>query len=116
MITNALISIVTAWVYMLTFYTLYIAAINIYEDWASIAPWLKVLIWPIPAVMVGCFDIPFNLIAATVIFFDFPQELTLTSRLARYKSPATAPGLRKDIAQTICSDALNPFAPSKRHC
>jgi len=113
---DVVLALAYAWAYMLVFYTLYIAAINIYEDWSSIALWLKLLVWPIPAVMLGLFDIPFNLTFATVIFLDLPQEWTLTSRLTRYKSLSTGPGLRKDIAVTLCADALNPFAPSKRHC
>jgi len=109
-------TILCIWAYMLSFYVLYIAAINLVEDWEFVTLWLKLLVWPIPLVMIGLFDIPFNLIAGTVLFLDLPQEWTLTSRLARYRSLGFAPGIRKRVATTICTEALNPFAPSKKHC
>lgn len=104
------------YLFLLVFYVLYIAAINIVEEWDSIAPWLKCMVWPVPLVMVGLFDIPFQIVGATVLFWDWPKEWTLTSRLARYRSPSTGPGIRKDVANTLCTQALNPFAPSKKHC
>ena len=102
--------------FMLVFYTLYIAAINIVEGWDGIPLWLKCLVWPIPLVMVGCFDIPFQIVPATILFWDLPQEWTLTTRLARYRSPATASGIRKDVANAVCTQALNPFDPTRKHC
>jgi hypothetical protein len=100
--------------FILLFWVFYVAAINIAECWSSIALWWKLVIWPIPLVMLGVFDIPFQIIGATVIFWDFPKEWTFTSRLARYKNGP--PGIRKWVATRICTDSLNFFAPSKKHC
>ena len=105
-----------AYLFMLVFYTLYIAAINIFRDWDALPNWVKVLIWPIPLVMIGFFDIPFNLIAATVLFLDLPMEFTFTDRMIRYRSDKYPAGIRKTVATTICTQALNPFDPTKHHC
>lgn len=101
-------------IFLAVFYTLYIAAINIYRDWDTLALWVKINSIEIVVTMM-VLDVIAQLTLATVLFLDFPREGTVTQRLSRYKSPTTPPGLRKDIATVICRDALNPF-DVKGHC
>jgi len=108
--------ILYAYAFLLVFYTLYIAAINLYRDWSYLPLWLKLLSWPIPVVMVIFFDIPVNLTIGSLFFLDMPEEFTLSDRLARYRTSGTAPGWRKTVATVICTQALNPFDPTKHHC
>ena len=100
--------------FIAVFYTLYIAAINIYRDWDTLALWVKINSIEIVFTMM-VLDVLTQLTLATVLFFDWPQEGTVTQRLSRYKSDAWPAGRRKDIAITVCRDALNPF-DVKGHC
>lgn len=59
------------------------------------------------------FDVAYNISIATVLFVDFPREATLTGRLIRYKKSG---GWRGRIADYICSQLLDPFAPNGCHC
>ena len=97
---------------IVVFYTLYIAAINLYYDWHDLPMWLKIAASPIMAVMVTV-DTIMNLSLFTIIFLDLPHELMVTQRLERYR---TQSGWRNHIATLICTEALNPFDPTRHHC
>jgi hypothetical protein len=100
---------------LLVFYVLYIAAVNIYRDWDTLAGWLQAVLF-FPMALFVIFDIVANLIAATVVFWDFPREAMVTQRLARYRGDAWPAGRRKTVATVLCTQALNPFDPTKKHC
>ena len=101
---------------IVVFYTLYIAAINLYYDWHLLPLWLQVGSAPIMAVMVTV-DALMNVSLFTVIFFDLPRELMVTQRLERYRTnPAYAGTFRNHAATLICTEALNPFDPTRHHC
>lgn len=96
-----------------TFFTLYIAAINVYGDRETISPVLFWAMAPMMITMLAC-DFCMQMTLATAIFLDLPRELTVTSRLKRYE--AGPPGWRQHWAIEICTQGLNPFAPNKHHC
>jgi hypothetical protein len=104
------------YVSVLVFYTLYIAAINLYRDWSSLATWLRVVASPmIAALLVVDSSMQFTLF--TLLFLDLPRELLVTSRLQRYRdNPAYANTWRNRVATLICTQALNPFDPTRHHC
>ena len=114
MITVAALVLI-AWVGVTAFYTLYIAAINVYYAWGTLAPWVKVLAGPIVMVMLAG-DAAFQLTAATLIFADWPRELMFTQRLTRYKGDKWPEDWRKITATALCTKALNPFDPTRHHC
>lgn len=59
-------------------------------------------------------DLLVNLIVATVVFFDWPKELTVTARLKRYVR--TMPdSWRAKAAQWFAVHFLDTFDPSGRH-
>lgn len=103
------------YVALLVFYVLYIAAINIYRDWGTLSGWVQLFAFA-PVVIMVVLDMLMQFTLVTILFWDWPREGMVTQRLARYQSPATAPGWRKTIATAICTQALNPFDPQKHHC
>lgn len=98
---------------LLVFYVLYIAAINIYRDWDSLAPWVQAVAFA-PLVLMVIADIAMNCTLFMVAFCDVPREGMVTQRLARYR--AGPDGWRKTVATRICTQALNPFDPTRHHC
>lgn len=95
------------------FYTEYIAAINIYYAWKDLATWVRVVTSPKLAGML-LLDATIQVTLATALFLDPPQEWMVTQRLQRYRDGPES--TRKDIATVICTQALNPFDPTKKHC
>lgn len=59
------------------------------------------------------YDIFYNITIGTVFFLKYPQDLTLSYRLIRYKREG---GWRGKMAAYICRNLLDPFDPSGCHC
>jgi hypothetical protein len=108
-----LLVLLGAWSLLLTFYTLYLAAINLYENRAETSKAVLVIASPMLVSMLVC-DFLMQMTIATVIFLDPPRDLLVTGRLKRYRD--TGSGWRKHWATEICERGLNPFAPTKKHC
>jgi len=101
---------------LLVFYTLYIAAINMYYDWGAMDIWVKIVFWPIPFAMVAV-DFLMQITLFAIIFVDLPREPMVTQRLERYRTQAQYESTwRRKWATFICVNALNPFDPTKHHC
>lgn len=68
-----------------------------------------------PYLVVGyVVDIVANATYAWWVFEERPRELLVTTRLTRYvNGPA---GWRKDKANLICAELLDPFDPTNNHC
>jgi len=74
-----------------------------------------------PAYKVGMFvlfvgyvvDLVVNLILASILFLEFPKELTVTARLKRH---GTQGGWRGDFARWFCESLLDTFDPSGDNC
>ena len=100
---------------LVIFYTLYIAAINLLYDWPTLPLWVKVASAPILIVMV-LLDFTMQCTFFTIFFFDLPRELLVTRRLERYRTAAYVNTWRQKVATSICTQALNPFDPTRHHC
>lgn len=98
--------VVMAWVY-------YIAAMWIIPGLREkrLARWVRPFAWA-AAVMAIALDVVANLIFS-VILLDFPQDFLLTRKLQRLKLGG---GWRAAVAQRICTDCLDAFDPSGKHC
>jgi hypothetical protein len=101
------------WSALITFYTLYLAAINFYENRHETSSLVVFLAAPMLVAMLVC-DFLMNMTLFSVIFVDVPRELLVTARLKRYR--ALPDGWRKHWADEICTRGLNPFDPTKHHC
>lgn len=99
---------------LIFFYLYYIAAVNIYYTWNQLKLWVQI-VCAAPMFIFLLFDFTVNMVL-TLPFWDIPREYLTTQRLSRYKADGYPAGLRKDIAVVICTQALNPFDPTKHHC
>lgn len=113
-VAHLLLSALSIWAVLLIFYLWYIASIQLYKNWSSLATWVKVC----TALSVICFVIfdwlmQHSLVA--LIFFDWPRDTLVTQRLERYRD-GDADSWRGRVATLICTQALNPFDPTKNHC
>lgn len=98
---------------LLVFYVLYIATINIYRDWDSLSVWVQACAFAPLALMI-VLDMAMNFTLFSLFFLDPPKDAMVTQRLARYR--AGPDGWRKTVATAICTQALNPFDPTRKHC
>ena len=104
------------WCFLITFYTLYIAAINVYDERVAISNWVIAVSLPMLILML-VIDCASQFTWVTVMFADLPKEPTVSQRLERYRTlPAYAGTWRESIATFICTKFLNPFDPTKHHC
>jgi hypothetical protein len=110
----ALLSIVMLWFLLNTFYTLYLAAINVWDNRSNVSKWVLGLAAPTLAAMV-VIDVVMNWTLFTLFMFDLPREAFVTTRLKRYQAQVSE-DWRKRFAVVMCTKLLNPFDPNKHHC
>ena len=60
-------------------------------------------------------DLVLTVVVGTLLFLDWPRELTLTARLKRYHAEA-AGTWRDSVARWICQHLLDQFDPDGDHC
>jgi hypothetical protein len=118
------LTLVCVYFSLVIFYVCYIAAVNLYYAWKTLAVWVQVFA-AIPMVVFLALDAAMQLTVFTAIFLDLPsgtwkvwlwREHLVTQRLARYRSEGWPTGPRKQMATAVCEQALNPFDPTKKHC
>jgi len=102
------------YVAVLVFYTLYIAAIQMWDNRALIDKPVLYASAPMLLTMVVV-DFVMQVTLFTVLFLDLPQETMVTYRLERYKAQPVQ-DWRSRVAVWICANALNPFDPTRHHC
>lgn len=102
------------WSGLIIFYTLYLAAVNLWVNKSQTNNWVFVLASPVLIVMI-LVDVLMQFTFFTLIFLDLPKEMMVTYRLQRYRDLAL-PTWRSRWATWICTNALNPFDPTKHHC
>ena len=103
------------WLSIIVFYTLYLAAINVWNDRASIGIAAKLFCAPAVLIMLTT-DFLMQITLASVVFLDVPREFLVTQRLQRYRADAYPVGIRKNMATWICTKLLNPFDITRHHC
>jgi hypothetical protein len=107
--------LLAALAYLYAFWCAYVLVMGIYR--AHLADRLvglnKVMALPVVAVAYAM-DVAANWIIAPLVFFDWPREALVTSRLIRYKRDDH--GWRRQIADFICERLLDVFDPTGDHC
>ena len=61
-------------------------------------------------------DMAYQLTWGTILFLDFPRELTFTARLKRYRQGGGYAVFQRRFAGWFCETLLNPYDPSGKHC
>ncbi|GAC1457713.1 MAG: hypothetical protein NVSMB70_01710 [Chamaesiphon sp.] len=90
-----------------------IMAMMLARDMGRLTKAVELLAYPV--VYAGMFlDLTLSIFWGTLVFLDLPREGLLTIRLIRYKRQGT--GWRFKFASWICSQMLDPLAPSGCHC
>lgn len=98
--------------YIYCFYLLFVVTMAAKAAWPILTVVPRVLLLP-AALLAVAMDVTFNVIIATVIFFDPPQEWMFTQRLNRYKIEDA--GWRTVVAKWLCFNLLDPFQTGG-HC
>lgn len=81
------------------------------ESWNKLTWFVKLT--SAPFYLLGVLiDVFFQIVPATIIFFDTPRELLFTQRLERYKKDNN---WRTKVAVFICKNFLDPFQAGG-HC
>lgn len=96
------------------FFFVYVASMNVIRAHAEKR--LNGILWVLctPIVLLGyIYDIIHNLSLFTLIFFEFPRQLTVTQRLKRHIKEQT---LRGKLARFVCDKILSPFDFTGNHC
>jgi hypothetical protein len=73
--------------------------------------WVWLLALPLVVVAV-CLDIVLNAVICTLIFWEFPRELTISQRLEKL---IRRDGWKGYVADWVASVLLDPFDPSGIH-
>lgn len=103
-------------IYLWIFWGFYVLVMGIYR--AYLRKKLNYITLPLSAPFVlvgGALDIFANIFIATFLFLELPQELLVTTRLARHNKLDSS-GWRTDIASYICTNLLDVFDPTEEHC
>lgn len=101
-----------AWFMLSATWVLYVAimSLKVRHD-AGQLPWPARLVG-YPVLLVGAvFDILFNWLIGSVIFFEVPHEFLFTTRCHRHHPAGTWRGA---TARWLCTNLLDPF--DKGHC
>lgn len=70
----------------------------------------------VPVLLLGyLLDVVLNVLVMTVLFLELPQELTISDRLGRHLRGVRG-GWRYQVARWVCSELLDQFDPTGRHC
>ena len=70
----------------------------------------------IPVLVIGyALDVLINVLVLTVLLLELPQELTVSERLGRHQR-SYASGWRYRVARWVCTELLDQFDPTGRHC
>ena len=111
---DGLIIIAGTVAYLYAFWAFYVLVMGLYRAHLSdrLKGVNKALATPVIAVGYGM-DVLCNMIIATVLFVELPQELLVTTRLTRYTKGSD---WRSSIAIAICDKLLDPFDPTGNHC
>jgi hypothetical protein len=114
----SLISLTTVSIFLLSLWALwvfYIAMMNIKRSYIlhGDVPWqAKLLVIP-TTVVFNIIEFFCNIVLCTIIFLDFPREITVSSRLRRYNSNPNCPKWRLCIVHFVkpMIDSFDPEGP-----
>jgi hypothetical protein len=98
--------------YIYAFYLLFVVTMAAKAAWPTLTILPRILLAPV-AIVAVLLDVVFNVVVATFIFMDLPQEYMFTQRLNRYKYGES--DWRMSVAVWICKNLLDVFQ-SGGHC
>lgn len=109
---NIAIEVLAAYVYLILFYTFFLAYASIQNvGWAKVPAVGKALLLPV-GVVFYVMDVAFNITFGTLIFFQAPTIKTVTLSM-RLKANINGPdGWRKTISSGFVNHFLLPFTQS----
>lgn len=96
------------------FFILYVASIGMIR--AHFEKKITGILWGLCVPFVALswlFDVLHNVILFSIIFVEYPKQLTVTKRLKRHIDKA---GYRGWLARYICKSILSPFDHTGDHC
>jgi hypothetical protein len=101
--------------FLYAFWIAYIGVMGIYRAYLDHRLSATLLVLLTPFVLAGLLmDVFANIFIATVVFWEFPREWLVTQRLIRYIK--SKDDTRAMMASFICSNLLDLFDPTGRHC
>jgi hypothetical protein len=101
--------------YLWAFWGMYVLVMGLYRAHMNKRLTLFTFTLALPFLAIGyLMDVAANFLIATIIFLELPQEGLVTTRLARYLKSGS--GWRYERALLICTNLLDPFDPSGKHC
>lgn len=110
MVEYALFSILS--IYILWLFYLAVMNLKRAKDNGTISKTALYLGYPI--LFIGLLiDLVINVLVMTILFISLPQELSVTTRLSRHLQEG---GWRGNLAFWFCSNLLDTFDPSGKHC
>lgn len=98
------------WVYVL--WVLYLAVQSLIVNRPKLAPWV-VNMGLVAYFVALVLDTLLNWVLLTVLFYEFPREWTVSSRLSRHHRDGS--GWRQKFSGWVGRYLLDPFDPSGRH-
>lgn len=112
LLTGVAMVMIYLYLFMLTTWVLFLAAMNLKGNLTKITPVAKLFAYP-TAIVAWLWDCAFNIFAGTLLFLELPHELVFTSRCERHMKEK---GWRGQEARFWCRNLLDPFDPGGKHC
>lgn len=98
------------WIYAL--WVLYLAVQSLIVNRPKLAPWVNALGVP-PYLAALVLDVLLNWVFMTVLFYEFPREWTVSTRLSRHHQHGF--GWRQKFSGWVGKYLLDPFDPTGKH-
>lgn len=90
----------------------YIFTMSVKEQFKQLPPLAQAIAAP-PAILSWLLDIVLNVVLLSVLFLEFPKEITMTRRMRRWQQMPTLHPKKAFWAKRVCK-VLNLFDPG--HC
>lgn len=101
--------------YLYLFWLCYIGVMGVYRAYLDGRLSNTLIVLLIPFVLFGvALDVFANIFIASIVFWEPPREWLVTQRLTRYMKTELGP--RKRIAEFVCTNMLDIFDPTGKHC
>lgn len=101
--------------YLWAFWMIYILVMGLYRAYLDKRLSKLMIVLVSPVLLLGLlFDVLANVTVATILFWEFPKEALVTTRLSRYIKTDTT--WRRRHSKWVCTKLLDPFDPSNNHC
>lgn len=113
--STEIVAFVAALASLYLLWVLYLAVMNLKraKDAGALRPTALYLGYPV--LLLGLLvDFLVNVVVFTVLLLELPRETLVTSRLKRHI--AHGRGWRQRVAHWFCSELLDTFDPSGKHC